>query len=312
MTDVKELSIDNQDKGNMKYPSTIHFEPTDDGILAKYKQDIAKRKIPKYNLGVWAISYLLNEGLYRDDRANVMYLDIIDVTMALRLSFLSKAALFKNIEFEGHHLDTAIEKADDILNNIGASKKYITYGKEYDFSKRGTKKKAESLLEKDICDNISTLFGNEFLAPAPLIRQFPANIFKRVISKDTRVTRKFWIDALTVNSFSQLSVIELKAGGNAPLDLLIQAIDYGIVCHLFKSHYADCWFSEMGGVNQNKIAIYCVAEKFHPAIIGNKDFIGIKSVIQRNDFFDIILIKINVKNNNVEGTPTILFDTRKL
>lgn len=296
----------------MRYPSIIHFEPTDDGIRVEYKKDIPEGEVPDYNLDIWAISYLLNKGLYRDDSMNIIYLDITDVTMALRLHFLSRAAIFKNIQFKVSQSSVVSQRLDDILNNAGRTEKYITYDKSYDFSERGTKNTPESLLEKYICDNMSILFRNEFHRNTTHIRQFPVNMFERVISKQTRVTRKLWLDILTVNTFEQLSVIELKSGKNMPLDLLTQAIDYGIICHLFKSHYGKHWFPDLGGVSQNKIAIYCIAEKFHPAITGNKDYEGIKSVIKRNDYLDIILIQIKVENNMVEGIPITLFDTREL
>ncbi|MBN2136272.1 MAG: hypothetical protein JW720_00545 [Sedimentisphaerales bacterium] len=296
----------------MRYPSIIHFEPTNDGVSVKYKEDAPNRKKLKCNLDIWAISYLLNEGLYRDDSTNVVHLDIIDITTALRFHFLSRVGLFKNIQFEACQPNSFQERAKDILNNVGATKKYVTYGKGYDLPVRKTKEKqSESLLESNICHDISRVFGGEFPASAPVIRQFPANIFEGEIAEPKRITRKFWVDMLTVNRFNQLSVVELKAGGNAPLDLLMQAIDYGIVCHLFKNTISDRF---PGGheLVQNKIAIYCVAEKFHPAIVGNESWIGLTSLIQNNALFDIVLVQIEVKNSQVVKVVPAPRDTRRL
>jgi len=296
----------------MIYPSNVLFEPTDDGIRVRYKRPLAEGIIPKFNLDVWGIGYLLNAGLYHDDRTNVVHLDVIDVTMALRLHFLSKADLFRNIQFEVYQSDEIRFKVEDILDNVGKTKKYVTYDKGSDFSIRGTGETLESKVEKNLCENISLLSGSEFPASAPLIRQFPPNIFERERSEATRVTRKLWIDILTVDKVNQLSVIELKVSDNIPLDLLIQAIDYGVFCHLFKQHISECWFRGIEGVSKNKIAIYCMAEKFHPAITGDKNYTGLTSLIQRNDFFDIILMQIEVENAKVVGTPQILFDTRTI
>lgn len=278
------------------YPGELRFTPAPSGIKVEYPATIIKKRSPD----IWALKYLLDKGLYNFKGKNTITLGKTDVTMALRLHFLP--SIFSGTAFAAK--DDFKSPAKEIIRNI--NKQYKTY--ERDFKERGTKSYPESLLETNIWDTLATSFGNEFPKSGYGIRQFPANIFDGQINEKARVTRKFWIDILTVNSACQLSVLELKTGGNASLDLLAQAIDYGIFCHLFKEHIAKWWFAEVNKLPKNKIAVYCIAEKFHPALIDDK---GIKSLIRPNDFMDIIFVRVEVKNNQVKSYQTV-FDTRKL
>jgi len=278
------------------YPGELKFTQTPSGAKVEYPAAIIKKRSPD----IWALKYLLDQELYSSKGKNTITLGKTDPTMALRLHFMPK--IFSSVAFTAK--DDFELQAKEIINNI--NKKYKTY--EHDFEKRGTKPYPESLLETNIWDTLNTCFGNEFPKSGYGIRQFPANIFDSKINEKTRVTRKFWIDILTVNIANQLAVLELKAGGNASLDLLAQAIDYGIFCHLFKEHIAKCWFPEISTLSKNKVAVYCIAEEFHPALIDNK---GIKSLIRPNDFMDIVFIQTEVKNNKISNYK-ILFDTRKL
>ncbi len=297
-----------------KYPSSINFEEKIDGLHVCYRDKLDA----KYNLDIWAVSYLLNEGLYKEHKENIIHLDTIDVnkpiglTIGLRLHFLSKFQFFKNIGFFIKNVDEIKEKVEDIQKNIGKNSEYITYSQ--DFTPRGTKLLPESLLEQYISENLSHVFETEFSGSNKFIRQFPANVFRKKISEKNRITRKLWIDILTVNKFNQLSVVELKAGSNCPLDLLIQAIDYGIYCHLFKEHLADSFLKNRnkGEIVKSKIVVYCVAEKFHPGLMGNNEIKGIVPLIRKNDLFDLILFEIKVKDDKVEGRPEIVYDSRRL
>ena len=277
------------------YPAALKFNETLSGVEVKYPSKIIKKRSPD----IWALKYLLDKGRYNINGNNAIVLDKIDPTMDLRLHFMPKifaSAIFKVKE-------NSKPQASDIM--CGINKQYITY--THDFKKRGTKPYPESLLENSIWNSMDRCFGDEFPKARCGLRQFPANIFNGQINEKRRVTRKFWIDILTINSSNQLSVLELKAGGNALLDLLAQAIDYGVFCHLFKEHIAKYWFPEAHKL-ANKVAVYCIAEKFHPALIDDK---GIKSLIQPNQVMDIIFIQTKVKNNKVIDYQT-LFDTRKL
>ena len=278
------------------HPRALKFIRTQSGIRVKYPATIIKKRSPD----IWALKYLLDKGLYNFKGKNTITLAKTDPTMALRLHFMPK--IFAGATFVTK--EDPKQLAKDIIRNV--NKQYKTY--ERDFKERGTKPYPESLLETNICNTLDKCFGNEFPKSSYRIRQFPANIFKGQINKKTRVTRKFWIDILTINSAGQLSVLELKAGGNASLDLLAQAIDYGVFCHIFKEHIGKYWFPGMDKLRKNKVAIYCIAEKFHPALIDDK---GIKSLIRPNDFMEIVFIQIEVKNNKVSSYQT-LFDTRKL
>lgn len=281
----------------MQYPSSIKFIKAGNGIIASY------RKNSKYNLDVWAISYLLNENHFITDKTNIVQLDLRDATMALRAYYLPR--IIKNIAFEPDVTARASKIIDEIKNG-----KYITYEKNYAFKEHGTKVTKESQLEKKISNNLAKYFNRDFSANTKRIRQFPANMFDGSISENNRISRKFWVDILTVNKEDQLSVIELKAGGNAPLDLFIQAIDYGIFCHLFKTRIAGYPFIDNERIISKKVAVYMIAEKFHPAIIGDKNHKGIIQLIQKNDILDIILIRIKEKNGRIEVIQPYLLDTR--
>jgi len=278
------------------YPRELEFTQTPSGIKVEYTAAIIKKRSPD----VWALKYLLDKKLYALKRKNTITLGKVDPTMALRLHFMPK--IFTGAAFTAK--DDFKSQVKDIIRNV--NKQYKTYN--CDFKERGTKPYPESLLETSIWNTMDTCFGKEFPKPGYGVRQFPANIFNGHINEKARVTRKFWIDILTVNTAGQLSVLELKAGGNASLDLLAQAIDYGVFCHLFKEHIARCWFSKINKASKSKVAVYCIAEKFHPALIDDK---GIKSLIQHNDLMDIVFIKTDIKNNKISGYH-ILFDTRKL
>jgi len=278
------------------YPGELEFTQTPSGIKVEYPAAIIKKRSPD----IWALKYLLDKGLYNFKGKNIVTLGKTDPTMALRLHFMPK--IFAGAAFTAK--DDFKLQAKDIICNV--DKQYKTY--DCDFKERGTKPYPESLLETSIWNTMDMCFGKEFPKSNYGVRQFPANIFNWHINEKARITRKFWIDILTVNTAGQLSVLELKAGGNASLDLLAQAIDYGVFCQLFKEHIAKCWFPEAGKSSKNKIAVYCIAEKFHPALIDDK---GIKSLIQPNDFMDIIFIQTEVRNNKVSNYQ-ILFDTRKI
>jgi len=287
----------------MRYPAKINFKEETDGICVCYKDSSEI----KYNLDIWAISYLLNEKLYQDHKENIIHLHVTGLTMALRLFFLQESQLFKNIVFDVANAGDFKEIFEDIINDNG--KKYITYST--DFPPRGKKKNREAILEQRLSEDMSLLSEAEFSKSNKSITQFPANIFKEKISEENRATKKFWIDILTVNKFNQLSVIELKAGSNCPLDILIQAIDYGIYCHLFKEHLTKSFFKNCNTEEMvtNKIAIYCVAEQFHPSLMGSNEIKGVLPLIQQNDLFDLILLKIKTKSNMVENKQ-IIYDSR--
>jgi len=286
----------------MKYPSEINFKNVTDGICVCYKDSPEV----KYNLDIWAISYLLNEKLYQDHKENIVHLHVTDPTMALRMFFLNKFQLFKNIVFDVINAGDFKEKIEDIINGNG--KKYTTYSKV--LAPRGKRQTQEALLEQHLSEDLSRLSETEFSESDEPITQFPANIFKEEISQEKRSTRKFWIDILAVNRFNQLSVIELKAGSNCPLDILIQAIDYGIYCHLFRKHIADSFFKNSNITD--KIALYCVANKFHPGLRGGNGIEGIIPLINKNNgLFDIVLVEIKTKDNKSESKPVIVYDTRR-
>jgi len=284
----------------MEYPAGITFSKRDDGVWASYDGVVTEN-----SLDIWAIIYLLNENFFSTDKPNIIHLEAANITVGLRLYFL--ADVFKNIAFDPKK-GIVREKVEDLLNNIGA--KYLTYDdKDDSLSYYKAKPHSESLVEENILQNLPRLFKNEFSESARLIRQFPAHIFEGKISEVTQVAERLWINALTVNKLGQLSIIDLEAEGNYSADALVRAIDYAIFCHFFKERVAKYWPDKSGEIIKNKIAIYCIAKKFHYPLGGKK---GVKSLIIKNTLCDIIFIELKVKDHNLINKTECIFNTRKL
>ncbi len=277
----------------MQYPSSLQFTKTKNGIRVEHIKD------SKYNSEIWAMSYLMNEGMAQDGVVNTIKVNVKEPSKILRLYFLPK--IFSGFNFS----PDVTTRAEEIIIKI-KKKEYITYGHDYTFKDRGTKDKLESLLEEYIFNNLSGCLCKEFKVNGIGIRQFPANFFDGVIEESTRIGKKFWVDILTVNELNQLSVIELKSGPNVPLDLFIQAIDYGIFAHLFKEHIADYPFIRNKDILANKVAIYLVAERFHPAIIGDEKTSGVVSRLKDNELFDIHLMQFEKEGCKVKHSKEIL------
>ena len=285
------------------YPdeSKLRFEPKGSTLSVYFGSET------QYNPDLWSIKYLFDKGM-GSVPVRVCINGKISKTMALRMYFLKD--LFPDIEFHDPDGDKYIVEAEEIINNI-AAKKYITYNSnDYPLDDRGTKDKPESLIERELADNLSR-YISDFPARAKVIRQFPANIFKDGISEDFRITDKLWIDMVSVNNAGELSPIELKVGGNIPLDLFAQGLDYGIYCHLFKGHIGDNWFNGHSNIAQNKVTIYYVGEEFHPALVGRDEEQGIVSLIKKDASFNIVFLKITVdKNDQRIIGKKVIFDTR--
>ncbi len=277
----------------MQYPSSLQFTKVKDGIKVRRIKD------SKYSPDIWAMSYLLNEDVAQGCTVKTVHLDAKDPTEILRLYFLPK--IFSGFTF----LPDVTKKAEEIIVKI-KNKEYVTYEHDYKFKDRGTKDKQESLLEEYIFKNLSQCLCGDFNTDRIGIRQFPANFFSRSVKESNRVGGKFWVDILTVNKLNQLSVIELKAGHNVPLDLFIQAIDYGIFAHLFKEHIADYKFINNKNTLVNKVAVYLVAERFHPAIVGDKKTHGVISRLKDNRLFDVHLIQFEKEGCVMKGSKEIL------
>lgn len=217
--------------------------------------------------------------------------------------------MFPNIEFHDGENDRFIATAKEIIKNAGTQ--YITYAtNEYPLNDRGTKDKLESRIEKELANNLSRHIP-DFSVSSKVIRQFPANIFRNHISETSRTTDKLWIDMVSMNVAGELSPIELKVGGNIPLDLFAQGLDYGIYCHLFKKHIKDNWFRASND-EPKKITIYYIGEEFHPALVGRGEENGIISLVRNNELLNIVFVKITVDKERqcITGKSEVIFDTR--
>jgi hypothetical protein len=286
-----------------RYPdeSRLNFILKDSTLSVYFTNETA------YSPDLWSIKYLFDKRA-SSTPANVCINGKISKTMALRMHFLQY--LFPHIRFHDSDGDKFITDAKEIISNIEA-KKYITYDKapeenlkDHPFCNRPIKNKPESLIEKELADNLSK-YVKDFSAGAEVIRQFPANIFKNRISEESRITDKLWIDMVSMNGTGEVSPIELKVGGNIPLDLFAQGLDYGIYCHLFKEHIRDNWFNRNDGIAQNKVTIYYVGEKFHPALVGKEGEDGIVSLIRENALFNIVFVEITVNGRRITKSKVI-------
>lgn len=283
------------------YPSRLNFIPN------QQKLCVSVSKETKHNPDLWGIKYLFDKDLHNN--AEICVNGTISNSRALRMYFLRY--LFPDITFHDDYGDKFRIDAEEIISNIGS--KYITYSSDgHLFDDRGTKDKLESLIENELAGNLSR-YASDFVDSAKVIRQFPANIFCDCISENSRVTDKLWIDMVSVNCAGELSPIELKVGGNIPLDLFAQGLDYGIYCHLFKGHVRDNWFNKKAGAKKDKVTIYYIGEEFHPALVGRGKEKGIISLIRQNEFFNIVFIKIIVdkKKQCILGNSEVIFDSRK-
>jgi len=284
------------------YPASLNFDFDRSALRVCFPADT------KYNPDLWAVKYLFDQNI-RNKTVKVCVDGKISSTLALRMLFLRH--IFPHVIFHDTENDRFVATAKDIIKNIGMQ--YVTYdSSDYSLDRRGTKNKLESLIEKELTENISAHI-NDFPKSAKVIRQFPANIFKDRISKNSRVTDKLWIDMVSLNYDGELSPIELKVGGNIPLDLFAQGLDYGIYCHLFKKHIKGNWFKECVTSVKDKITIYYIGEEFHPALVGRGKEKGIISLIRKNEFFNIVFVKICVdkKKRRITGKSEVIFDTRK-
>lgn len=278
-----------------EYPSRLKFGPLCANLCVSFDGKT------KYNPDLWSIKYLFDQG-FGDSPSEVCISGQISNRMALRMYYLRY--LFPLVKFHDDQSDKYIEVAEEIIENIG--EKYITYkASDCPFDDRGTKDKLESKTEKEIASDLSKYIP-DFTSGAKAIRQFPANIFQKPISDATRITDKLWIDMVSVNNARELSPIELKVGNNIPLDLFAQGLDYGIYCYLFKRHIKENWFGALNSSPHEKVTIYYVGEKFHPALIGRGGENGIISLIRKNELFNIVFVQITNK------TSKVVFDTREL
>ena len=282
------------------YPSKLRFVFKGDAL------NVYLSGKTQYNPDLWGIKYLFDRGL-TSKLAKIYVNGAISNTVALRMLFLKH--LFPNIEFHDGENDRFIATAKEIIKNAGTQ--YITYASnEYPLNDRGTKDKLESRIEKELADNLSRHIP-DFSVSSKVIRQFPANIFRNHISETSRATDKLWIDMVSMNVAGELSPIELKVGGNIPLDLFAQGLDYGIYCHLFKKHIKDNWF-RTGNDEPKKITIYYVGEEFHPALVGRGEESGIISLVRNNELLNIVFVKITVdkKRQCITGKSEVIFDIR--
>lgn len=282
------------------YPSKLSFSIKGDSLHVYSNEET------QYNPDLWGIKYLFDRGL-SDKPAKIYIKGAISNTMALRMYFLKY--LFPSIEFHDEDNYKFITIANEIIKNIGT--KYVTYiANDHPLNNRGTKDKLESRIETELADNLSSHIP-EFSIGAKVVRQFPANIFRDRIGQNSRITNKLWIDMVSINRIGELSPIELKVGGNIPLDLFAQGLDYGIYCYLFKKHIKDNWFN-IRDSKKDKITIYYIGEEFHPALVGRNEENGIVSLIRNNELFNIVFIKITVdkKRQCIIGKSKVIFDAR--
>ncbi len=79
---------------------------------------------------------------------------------------------------------------------------------------------------------------------------------------------------------------------------------------MFKKHISGYKFINNEEIVKNKVAVYLIAERFHPALYSKGKYVGLESVITKNAVLDIIFVKIKIDNDRVVEKEFLL-DTRK-
>lgn len=252
-------------KKEFKFPSGIEFLSSGDGYVVKYIKD----KKLKSELDIWGIAYALSNKRDNDDydiEINIVlpsdFTEQDKCSLYLRHYFLKDVLSNVKISIDGGR--EYIKKAEEIISWIQGGE-YITYSNDKKgpkFESRGTKNKLESQVEEMITLNNSA--ESPFGVFQEKKRQWPANIFKKTISTDSRKTRRRWIDMVAVDGKNRLSALEIKSGDNLPLDLFVQNFDYMIYLHLFKGQILKDFFETKTVAKQ--IAGYFIVEKMHPLL----------------------------------------------
>ena len=139
--------------------------------------------------------------------------------------------------------------------------------------------------------------GKKFLLgtfPHRFLRQFPAQVFKMSLSEPNRATTKFWIDLVSADKEGRLSAIAMKVGDPLSMDAFAAGLDGAIFCREFRSHLVRNWMPE---ATSERIALYLVADRFHPALHqddGSQP--ALSGVNHPTDWLDVIWVQIESSN----------------
>lgn len=249
-----------------RFPTSIEFDLVGKELRVNYKSG----RPSEPEIDIWAIAYaLFGQKVSKPiDTINIKISDNKKQyynSLVLRLYFWKE--IIHGMRFKINDSDQYLYDAKNIINSIiNKTSDYLTYDEniKIKLGKRNTKIKrtSESSVEKTLSDN--KLW--DIMQDKPK-RQWPANIFKGEISKESMMMRKRWIDMVGIDKDFSLSAIEIKAGNNLPLDLFAQNFDYMIYLHLFKEHILNKFFAKHTSKALAKpICGYFVAERFHPLL----------------------------------------------
>jgi hypothetical protein len=281
-------------------PSNIRFDALGSpGVLkVSYVQPPATPRdeaaVLQDPLDLWGVSWILN---------NDMPQRVVDVrpprglsraqlrTLAMRLVVLQDSMTGFEFRLDGsaRYVQEAAEIRGDIKSGL-----LFTYDRaNLHRGAAGTKPAPEAAIETWVGEHAKKFLQGAF--PHRLVRQFPAGVFKTSLAERNRATSKLWIDMVGVDKEGRLSAIELKIGEELSLDRFGKGIDGAVFCHLFQKYMQRSWFPD---VTSDRIALYLLAEKFHPALVGadGDPCHPLTQVIQASDWLDVILVQIDASN----------------
>lgn len=219
-------------------------------------------------------------------------------TLVLRLVALQEC--LDGFEFRMDGATRYLQEAAEIRGDIRSGLLFTYDRSNLHRGASGAKPGPESRLEAWIVEH-----GKKFLQgafPRSMLRQYPASIFKTSLAEKNRATSKRWIDLVGVDKEGRLSAVGLHVGEDASLDLFAQGIDNALFCREFQKNIRRSWFPE---VTSDRIALYLVADRFHPALLSRdgEPAHPLCEAIRPSDWLDIILVQVDTS-----GLPIALPD----
>ena len=79
------------------------------------------------------------------------------------------------------------------------------------------------------------LFGEDFVGNQNprVVREFPTGVFRKDVSKTTRILPSEYIDFVTINKHGEIAIIELKFCTNPQLEVIAQLLNYILFFYLY-------------------------------------------------------------------------------
>ncbi len=208
-------------------------------------------------------------------------------TLVLRMDALQEC--LEGIEFRLDGTTRFRQEADEIRRDIRSGLLFTFDRTNLHRGARSAKPAAPAGVQAHVVQH-----GKKFLQgalPHRFLLQFPAQVFKTSLADQNRATTRFWIDLLGADKEGRLSVILTDAPGPVSLDVFAEGLDGAIFCREFRSHVARNWLPE---VTSERIAMYLVSDRFHPALQANGDAPqALTRRLRASDWLDVILVQVD-------------------